>query len=673
MRNTTLFERMIEVGKKKAIASNQKSFYLNTDLERFSTYIHALKAKHPEATNEEMSQIIIDDFYYNLATKIFDANFAFENYMDLCSCKYLQHNHKEFNEILETVSSPDFTLPATRETFEDYLVSYVHGCIYEDSEGIFDEVTAYFDDYMLKIAEDTTLSPENKYKQIETYIKRNCSNNLIVKRVLNGAKTVCFGPVYYLKTSQSNIEKDLRANLQSSILSLTSTLKDTGAYPTYEKVNHRNLSFLGLPNFQYATGSKDSMYVDLQKSPGYLSTLTIEDLVVLNSYWLNRYTKELNAYADCLAILHELSLLPQIIEGQSIDIAEIPEETLIAISEKRYCLFPLINNYVVKMQSQINDETVDPDLIIRSSEDSPFVQFTYEPLKKLVAENTFPEEYKKYFDEFLPASQNDPSKDIEYHSKLFNPSIIAYMQKSSYLSALIANLDNKNIKNAGVIPERISKDGSHLDLSRFIGLGIDANLTFPVRAHLRVNFLRDFLKSYTGKTIVPIYEGIEDFYFPGTNQLASAQLVLPFSSRQQDLLKRKMKTSKESEKVPARNKNFVEHLYYLSNPDLQLPEHLLSTVVTTKGKEKKEFVKRYVDLTDGQLYVKVNGELQKILPTTPSKDKKEQNRPTQKAFAPQKFPNNTDNSKRPYYQKNTSNLQQNTFKPKEGEIFDYDR
>ena len=101
MRNTTLFERMIDVGKKKAIASNQKSFYLNTDLERFSSYIQALHEKHPDATPEEMEQIVTDDFYYNLATKIFDANFAFENYMDLCSCKYLQHDHKKFNKILE--------------------------------------------------------------------------------------------------------------------------------------------------------------------------------------------------------------------------------------------------------------------------------------------------------------------------------------------------------------------------------------------------------------------------------------------------------------------------------------------------------------------------------------------------------------------------------------------
>lgn len=671
MRNTTLFERMIDVGKKKAIASNQKSFYLNTDLERFSSYIQALHEKHPDATPEEMEQIVTDDFYYNLATKIFDANFAFENYMDLCSCKYLQHDHKQFNKILESVSSPDFVLPPTRETFEDYLVSYVYGCIYKDSEGIFDEVTAYFDDYMLKILEDSSLSPENKYKQIETYIKRNCSNSLIVKKVLNGAKTACFGPVYYLKTSQATLEKDLKSNLKSSVLSLTSALKETGAYSTYEKVNHRNLSFLGLPNFQYWGNPGESLYVDLQNSPGYLNSLNIEDLVVLNSYWLNRYTKELNAYADCLAIIHELSLLPQILDKQTIDVTEIPTETLMAISEKRYCLFPLINNYVIKMQSQINDETVDRNLILSSSEDSPFVQFTYEPLKKLVTENTFPEEYNQYFGEHLPASPNNPAEDIEYHSKLFNPSIIAYMQKSSYLSALIANLDNKNIKNAGVIPEKVSRDGTHLNLSRFIGLGMDANLTFPVRAHLRVDFLRDFLKSYTGSTIVPVYEGIEDFCFPGTNQLASAQLVLPFSLKQQELLKRKIKSSKEANKVPQRNKNFVEHLYYLSNPSLTLPDHLLSTTTNSKGKPKKEFVRRYVDLVDGQLYIKINGELHKITPS-PIKDTinpyvhhSEKNRLHDDKI--------TNEAYHQSYEKKCSEVFQKDFSQKKGANIDYDR
>lgn len=621
MRSTTLFERMIEVGKKKAIASNQKSFYLDNDLERFSDYIRTLKNKHPEATDEEMSQIVIDDFYYNLATKIFDANFAFENYMDLCSCKYLQHNHKKFNEIYETVSQPGFT-PQARETFEDYLVSYVHGCIYDCEDEIYDEVTEYFDNHLLSIANDPTLSPENKYKQIETYAKRNVSNSLILKRILNGAKTVCFGPAYYLKTSQTDIEKDLRANLQKSILSLTSALKDTGAYQTYEKVNHRNFSFLGLPSFQYEPVQNDSIYVDLQASPGYLTGLSIEDLVVLNSYWLNRYTKELNAYADCLAIIHELSLVPSILDRTCTSASTIPEETLTSISEKRYCLFPLINNYVVKMQTEINNDTVDPSLIINSPNDDNFVQFTYEPLKQLVRENTFPQEYKDYFDKALPSSPNDPAEDIEYHSKLFNPSIIAYMQKSCYLSALIANLENKELKNAGVIPEKISKDGTHMNFSRFVGLGIDANLTFPVRAHLRVDFLRDFLKSYTGKTIVPVYEGIEDFCFPGTNQFASAQLVLPFSTKQQDLLKKKMKATKESDKVPLRNRNFVSHLYYLSNPSQRLPEHLLTPVTNSKGKVKNEFIRRYVDLEDGQLYLKINGELEKIPPIAFEKEHK---------------------------------------------------
>ena len=138
--NIPPFKSAIKYGRKKALYSQQNSFFINTDLPRYWAYMRDLKMQNPDVTLEEFEQLVIDDYFLNLATKIFEANWAFENYMDLQSCKYLASNHSRFNEIYEKVSQPDFQIPVTNETFEDYLVSFVHGCIFEHKDDILDVI-----------------------------------------------------------------------------------------------------------------------------------------------------------------------------------------------------------------------------------------------------------------------------------------------------------------------------------------------------------------------------------------------------------------------------------------------------------------------------------------------------------------------------------------------------
>jgi len=81
----------------------------------------------------------------------------------------------------------------------------------------------------------------------------------------------------------------------------------------------------------------------------------------------------------------------------------------------------------------------------------------------------------------------------------------------------------------------------------------------------------------------------------------SAQLVLPFSSKQIELLKRKIKLNDYS----PFNKNFIQHMYFLANPQ-KVPESFSTKEPVSSSKKKKKliFERKYVDLNTGQIYIK---------------------------------------------------------------------
>lgn len=249
------FEKQLQIAEKKSVLSTTQVNYLISDMNRFSKYMKKIKDKNPSISSKELENKILDDFHYNLTPIIFESGFSFENYMDLNSCKFFQEHANAFDDIWKIVSSPDYEPPATNETFGDYLESYLYN-IYKKKNDIYSYALYNFDSYMKSVLEDVSFSDDPdesvqiKFKKLEKYIKANYSSGLAQKELMNDLKIACLSPRYYLKVDQKYLEEDIRKELTSSIVAITSTLKETGAYANYEKVNDRNLRKFQFPEFQ---------------------------------------------------------------------------------------------------------------------------------------------------------------------------------------------------------------------------------------------------------------------------------------------------------------------------------------------------------------------------------------------------------------------------------------
>ncbi len=595
------FQKSIEIVKKKLGSKSRSPIaYLYLDLTRYKSYIKKIQSQNPELSIKELQEKILDDFHLKLTPKVFESGCSFENYMDLRSCKYLQTHFAEFDYIYDLVSKEDYTPPITNECFSDYLESYVYYSIYSGIKEINKYARYAFNSDMINIANDYQnhfSDPEVKFKQLEKYIKSKCRNNIVQRNLINCAKIDCFGPKYFLSVDQKIIEKELKNDLTSSILELTSTLDEIGAYERTESLNEKNLRIFQFPEFQ-TNSNGNSMYVPLSNLSNYLANLSIDDLMILNTFWLNRYIKEIDSYADCISVINECNLLEDLLA-----LDKLPENFVTAdeykyISQKKTLLRPFITDYILKQKPSSPENLKDND------SDKKYITFSYDGAKKYVSGGDFDQEYFDYFSKHIKKSKNNSSDDIILYAKLFNPSIAAYSQKTDYLSALITDIEsNPEIINAGIIPTSFSKDKTHINLPHLVGIGIDTKLTYPVREHISLNFLKSFVESYTGSSKIPIYEGAQDFSNPfGSNEsFVSAQLVLPFSSKQIELLKRKIKLNDYS----PFNKNFIQHMYFLANPQ-KVPESFSTKepVSSSRKKKKLTFERKYVDLNTGQIYIK---------------------------------------------------------------------
>ena len=158
--------------------------------------------------------------------------------------------------------------------------------------------------------------------------------------------------------------------------------------------------------------------------------------------------------------------------------------------------------------------------------------------------------------------------------------------------------NTSELLNAGVILNNISDDGTFSNPSVQLGIRLDAGLSFPVRVHVRLDVIKDFLKSINGNAIVPIYEGADDFCNPITGKTLPAHIVLSMNDKQKTIIKKHQKAASSMA-----NPNFVSHLCMIDSK--HIPDHLKTEYLSPNKKIKKQFERRYIDLDSGVILSKV--------------------------------------------------------------------
>lgn len=299
-----------------------------------------------------------------------------------------------------------------------------------------------------------------------------------------------------------------------------------------------------------------------------LEKMSSEKLAILNMFWQNKYAKKLGDLNSGFFLAQQLHLN---------NIKTPPSDELIKKLLAKYAY----------LESQCKFYY---DSIRNGNSLSIIEEF----------KNNKSYDYQKFFSEFMPHMKHDLSTDFDQCMDRVFALKNTYAVKSNLTcSTLLTLLDNKKIRNWGYINDSKNSESNTIkDEDLFILIGIDCpGLNKPVKVHVERELLANCILNAKSQTIIPIYEGNED-YDINFEQLKT-HIVLPFEKSHRDFLR----TSKQN------SQNFndliLSHAKFLANQD-KFPEHL--KVTDSKGNKVRR-KRKYIDLFSGKVFVEEGKEL----------------------------------------------------------------
>lgn len=629
--------------------------YLKDYLYTLIAHIRDLKKCNPGISKDDMDEILKSEIA-TYSKAVFGSSFAFHEYMEYICNRYLIDNPKKFSEISESIrnSKIDFEnlnyadctcfdeyLSLFVYTFKKYTYQYIFNGFKEGSpdryKNLDEEInedkkaicTFVFDTLFTlpqvsKIICTDTLNSKAKFgklKEMSNWYKSGVDRKNFMETAtlfLNGSSA--FLPKY-LKETESFLRKELAFSIETIVtqLDLQGHLSDYVSAYVLQMCNIGFQEFVapictsGMPSKEYLDSIRDfnskkkknniKSIIDLDKVKTYLSSdyltsnkeLSIESLLALHSFWLNRYAKELDLYAEAMFAVYDFDIISKIMDEDenSRYVLDVSESELSEMLLKMGTFFIPASKFLTRKNIEAfnRDKTGERLVDDVTDLDSKIYFFSYKPFAEEMERVFDTDEYFSYFSNTLPRSKNDIQQDAELYVRLFNPVSSSYELKDLGIKALVSSfIDLVDIDciNSGVI---IDQDHAPENMSTFVGIGMDIKLSAPVRVHISRYALINFLNSIKGNCIVPIYEGADDF------ASMPSSLILPLSEKHRNVLK---KSNKQLDAFS--HPNVVSHLAFT---DLKhVPEHLKTTVLDNHGKEKRVFVKRYIDLENGAIYKK---------------------------------------------------------------------
>lgn len=667
MSKETFFERNLRLAKQYMAYKPSETYYVSNYLPNLINHLQDIKSSNPDITVKEVQDILfkeIDDY----SCTVFENSFAFPEYMEYTCCKYLIAHPKKYKEISEKIKKVDIDL--TRSSFEDctsldeYLSIYVYRykksileCI---SDGYFkltpenirnlDEIIqenlknfskVYFDEHFsLPQVSDVLTSETMKKSEKVAALKQFSSlykSPIDRKDFLFYSSLFLEGSYVWLESDLKLVEDMIRKELSKSTVSIIDKLNSLGVLEKYlasyvSQMITSGFSEFAIPfcrndkaNVNYLDSLKDVSnqkrleilkdVVSLDKLKAQFSEnsfnsskrFSLEQLLAMNTFWANRYIKELMSYSKGMFVIHEHDIISKVLNGQPIDISlEDIEKSLI----KMNTFYEPGNNFLDKKEKEITESLRNQEPVSEDKEDDRIIWYSRDPFLDSM-EGKFGEEYTKYFSEVSPELKHSIRTDADWAIRLLNPINSSYSIKDTNICALVASIDSSSMSsfdNAGILVDNFSDDKTFAHLPSNICLMIDAELTFPVKIHIKKNVLVDFLKSLNGNAMIPIYEGAEDFKERLTGNLMSTQIAAPLTEKHKTILKKSCKNLNKY-----KNPNFVSHLG-LNNR--YIPKHLQTTYFDERGRQKQKFITRYVNLETGDVFEKIDGDYLKVKPVT---------------------------------------------------------
>ena len=576
-------------------------------------YIKNLQKNNPSLGIEEF-KLLLDVSSFNLSKTVFKSSDALDYYMEYIICEYLEKNPMLLQKLSDQfdINKLDYYRKkfqsSTNLSFSDYLIRFMYNS------------TQDYQNALANFEETLEANPNLKYslncgvksKELDAYIKsiKNPLKRSNIKTCINYYTNGLFA---FLPEYKLLIQKDLKDTLIASITEIATNLNNLNLFEKYNDIENSNYQKLGISDLATA-GQKFDL-----TNPELLKDLSIYELMILDSFWINRYAKELENYCSGIMCIYGFDLLPKILNN-TLTNSDTKKENIEEVLKKCSMLkfysqefmsnmhYKFVEDKLEKIDYSCPMEDIYRKFILGElkenqyfvSDDQKFIVYSFEAFAKSM-KRKYGEEYDNFFN-FLPG-KTKIEDDAMLYGRLFSPVANIYSTKDEILNCLVYHLDmdknpekSQNLINAGIIPNSKSKKGTNIFLDpNSICLGIDSKLTFPVTAHMKLSVLKDFFHTlHNSKDIfVPLYEGHNDFTYKNGDFIATQQ-IFPTSKEFEATVRKLSKNS-----IPPNN--LVDHLYWLIQPK-KVPEKYKASEVNPKtGKTKKIFYRRYINLSEHKL------------------------------------------------------------------------
>lgn len=581
------FEKLLKKEKE-----NVSILKLRSDITNLITYLKSIQ-KYFDGNTLQMRKYVFNELDEQLEEylKILSTDLIQREVNALDTLNNNPHLLKKYYEELKSTDLEDFDLNRDKDELygneidcQIFEVKVLLQSIRREKDTI--------DPVMMKFAKNIDECKDPKEK--ESY-KKELENDLELKQMYEYAE------IFLQESEEEMLKKYTEYRLKNAETMLRDNekrrLKTAGQffkkYDLLEKMRNKinnDYEEMGLGEMSYPERTED-----LQEDIGvenifedeYIDKLDDEQLAVLNAYWQNRYTKEAENIKNALFSIENLQLWEKILDDNILD--NVSDDELWNLLQKiRIC------NKVFK---EIKDKATIKEEI------APNITCNLLDLNQI--DENFKVQYKNYFDKAFSQNQNDFNQDFCIGQSTRNIIDTIYNIKSINIKQLLLNIERSSkITNWGYIEEKRKGVNSIKRGKENILIGIDyPGFNIPIMLHTNRKQLLKYFSQTKENTIIPLYEGEKDCEYMG--KLKARSILMPLTEKRESFIIRMNKQAKAIDK----NYIFVRHL---------------GNLVTKKVKSiQKIYPTKYVDLENGNIGHKVNGEF--IVENTDIREENEKN------------------------------------------------
>ncbi len=551
----------------------------------FFKYVRKIYEENPNITDKEVAEKVLK-FVENCSISLLECSSFRSDSLRLDTAIQLSDNVSDFNRIYNELIEEEKTnkKPITSEE----IITFSSNQEVSKRQLLKDLISTYRRDKNMVFNELPELKPGTKQsklnkRSIMNFLRdRDKSSAELIKIYLEDDE--CKSLKLLLNKKIKDFEKDLKEKHKKSIKQILSKLNEMGVLDKY-MLSHNKLysDELGFPELNITPEEFKEAYSD-----EILNNLDITTLSSLDSFWINRYTKEISNFNLTYFLASDLNLWSDIKNAQineknnKLEI-NIPKKVLEAELEKMSFLENVYNNYIDETNVQIQ-KTSNKNVVV--ADIAPVLGKINQDINS---------DYKTYFsrvnDGAISNSKNDFLEDFLLFYKELNVKKFSYQLKDYIMISQLSKMFNikKSSKNWGITYEK-NKNGFQKNMML---LSIDiVGVNMPQRLHISKYCLEDFLRANQNSSRIPIYQGEDDFYRNKSLNI-STPIMLPLLPKRKKIIREL--SNKIDENHP--NYKFIQHLNFLAGG--ALPMHLKSS---EPNSNKKRLIQRLYDLLDGKIY-----------------------------------------------------------------------